>query len=73
MDDRRRRFEAVVLPHLDAAYRLARWLSRSSSDADDIAQESNLARVSEALTPSPRVRCESVVTDDREKLPFDGS
>jgi RNA polymerase sigma factor (sigma-70 family) len=42
MDDRRRRFEAVVLPHLDAAYRFARWLSRSPDDADDIAQEAIL-------------------------------
>jgi RNA polymerase sigma factor (sigma-70 family) len=42
MDDRRRRFEAVVLPHLDAAYRYARWLSRSPDDADDIAQEAIL-------------------------------
>ena len=35
MDDRRRRFEAQALPHLDAAYNLARWLSRSPADADD--------------------------------------
>ena len=41
MDDRRRRFEALVLPHLDAAYRFARWLSRSG-DADDIVQEAIL-------------------------------
>jgi len=39
MDDKRRRFEALVLPHLDAAYRLARWLCRSPGDADDIVQE----------------------------------
>jgi len=39
MDDKRSRFEARVLPHLDAAHRLARWLSRSPSDADDIVQE----------------------------------
>ena len=39
MDDKRSRFEALVLPHLDAAHRLARWLSRSPSDADDIVQE----------------------------------
>jgi RNA polymerase sigma-70 factor (ECF subfamily) len=38
MDDRRRRFEAQALPHLDAAYNLARWLSRSPADADDIVQ-----------------------------------
>src|ERR1700687_6122941 len=42
MDDRRHRFEALVLPHLDAAYRFARWLSRSPGDADDIAQEAIL-------------------------------
>lgn len=42
MDERRRRFDAEVLPHLDAAYRFARWLSRSSSDADDVAQEAIL-------------------------------
>ena len=39
MDDKRSRFEALVLPHLDAAHRLARWLCRSPGDADDIVQE----------------------------------
>ena len=39
MDDKRTRFEALVLPHLDSAHRLARWLSRSPGDADDIVQE----------------------------------
>jgi RNA polymerase sigma-70 factor, ECF subfamily len=39
MDDKRSRFEALVLPHLDAAHRLARWLSRSPGDADDVVQE----------------------------------
>jgi len=42
MDDRRQCFEALVLPHLDAAYRFARWLSRSPGDADDVVQEAVL-------------------------------
>lgn len=38
----RLRFEQLVLPHLDAAFNLARWLMRSRSDAEDVAQESML-------------------------------
>jgi len=30
------------MPHLDAAYRFARWLARSGADADDIVQEALL-------------------------------
>ena len=41
-NDRRERFEMLALPHLDAAYNLARWLSRSKTDADDIVQEAML-------------------------------
>lgn len=38
-DDRRRgRFEAAVLPHLGAAYNLARWLARHDDDAEDVVQ-----------------------------------
>ena len=36
------RFEQVVMPHLDAAYNLARWLVRNSHDAEDIVQEAYL-------------------------------
>lgn len=36
------RFEAVVLPHLDAAYNLARWLTRDDHDAADVVQEATL-------------------------------
>jgi len=35
-------FEQVVLPHLDAAYNLARWLVRNSHDAEDVVQEAYL-------------------------------
>lgn len=35
-------FEQVVLPHLDAAYNLARWLVRNTHDAEDVVQEAYL-------------------------------
>jgi len=35
-------FEDVVLPHLDAAYRLARWLVASEHDAEDVVQDACL-------------------------------
>jgi RNA polymerase sigma-70 factor (ECF subfamily) len=38
----RERFEQAVLPHLDAAYNLARWLTRNEQDAQDVTQESFL-------------------------------
>ncbi len=38
----RQRFEALLLPHLDAAHNLARWLVRSDADAEDLAQEAML-------------------------------
>ena len=35
-------FDDVVLPHLDAAHRLARWLMRNEHDAEDVVQEASL-------------------------------
>jgi RNA polymerase sigma-70 factor (ECF subfamily) len=35
-------FEAAVLPHLGAAYNLARWLTRNDHDAEDVTQEAYL-------------------------------
>jgi len=35
-------FEQTVLPHLNAAYNLARWLTRNDHDAEDITQEAYL-------------------------------
>ena len=38
----RERFETLLLPHVDAAFNLARWLLRGRSDAEDVAQEALL-------------------------------
>src|SRR5579863_6531613 len=37
--------DQVVLPHLDAAYNLARWLVRNPQDAEDVVQEACLRAV----------------------------
>jgi RNA polymerase sigma-70 factor (ECF subfamily) len=39
---KRAQFERVVLPHLNAAYNLARWLTRNDHDAQDVLQESSM-------------------------------
>lgn len=38
----RERFEQLVMPHLGAAFNLARWLLRSRADSEDVAQEAML-------------------------------
>jgi RNA polymerase sigma-70 factor (ECF subfamily) len=45
-------FEAVVLPHLDAAHNLARWLMRDATAAEDVLQEAMVR----ALTYFPSFR-----------------
>ncbi|HWA42748.1 MAG TPA: sigma-70 family RNA polymerase sigma factor [Hypericibacter adhaerens] len=44
-DDKVSRIEALVLPHLDAAYNLVRWLAHSEQDAADIVHEAFLRAV----------------------------
>jgi RNA polymerase sigma-70 factor (ECF subfamily) len=36
------RFERAVLPHMNAAFNLARWLTRNDADAQDVVQEACL-------------------------------
>ena len=50
------RFRELVLPHLDAAYSLARYLARDATAAEDIAQEAMLRafRAFETLRGEPR-------------------
>lgn len=36
---RPRAFEETVLPHLDAAFNYARWLTRNDADAEDVVQD----------------------------------
>jgi RNA polymerase sigma-70 factor (ECF subfamily) len=40
--DANARFANVVLPHLDDAYALARWLTRNRADAEDVVQDACL-------------------------------
>jgi RNA polymerase sigma-70 factor (ECF subfamily) len=38
-DENWRRFERLAMPHLDAAYNLARWMTHNDHDAQDVVQD----------------------------------
>src|SRR6202048_1818362 len=53
----RRRFNEMVLPHLDDAYGLARWLTGNQTDAEDVVQDAcmrALASLETAIIERPR-------------------
>jgi RNA polymerase sigma-70 factor (ECF subfamily) len=53
----RRRFAEMVLPHLDDAYGLARWLTGNGADAEDVVQDAclrALASLDTAVVDRPR-------------------
>jgi RNA polymerase sigma factor (sigma-70 family) len=56
-DAARRRFNEMVLPHLDDAYGLARWLTGNRTDAEDVVQDAcirALASLETAVVERPR-------------------
>ena len=56
-DFARRRFNEMVLPHLDDAYGLARWLTANRTDAEDVVQDAcmrALASLETAVVERPR-------------------
>ncbi len=56
-DATRKRFAEMVLPHLDDAYGLARWLMGNRTDAEDVVQDAcmrALASVDSTMIERPR-------------------
>ena len=56
MIERHERFKQSVLPHLGAAFNLARWLTRNDHDAEDVLQEAMMRayRYFDSLRGEPR-------------------
>lgn len=50
----RRLFAEIVLPHLDDAYGLARWLTGNASDADDVVQDACMKALAALKTAGVR-------------------
>lgn len=63
-DFARRRFVEMVLPHLDEAYRLARWLTGNGTDAEDVVQDAclkALASLDATIVGHPRAWVMTIV------------
>ena len=59
-----RLFEETVLPHLDAAFNYARWLTRNDAEAEDVVQDA-CVRAMRYLLVAARRRCARVAVRDR--------
>jgi len=57
------RFEQFVLPHVDAAFNLARWLLRERNDAEDVTQDA-LLRAKPFLLEFSRFRCPRITHEN---------
>jgi RNA polymerase sigma-70 factor (ECF subfamily) len=57
-----RSFEEVVLPHLDAAFNYARWLTKNEADAEDVVQDASLRAL--RFFSSLRGECSRVAAHD---------
>ena len=62
-----RAFEETVLPHLDAAFNYARWLTRNDAEAEDVVQD---ACVRAALEQLPADFREVIVLREIEGLSY---
>jgi hypothetical protein len=64
------RFEDVVLPHLHAAYNLARWLTRNDQDAEDVMQEAYVRAWKFSHSPGFSGRRSASEGEGRSRLDF---
>ena len=66
-EDDRRRFEELFLPHLDAAYNLARWIVQHDQDARDVVQNAYVRAFKGFQHFSGGGEKQSLVSDDCSK------
>ncbi|HEY4042520.1 MAG TPA: sigma factor, partial [Rhodopila sp.] len=52
-----RRFELLAMPHLGAAFNLARWLTGNTADAEDVVQDAYLRALLHSLWNLDGVAC----------------
>jgi len=67
---RREIFEEIMLPHLDAAHNLARWLTRNDQDAEDLVQEAYLSVLQGCIEALPTEFREVLVLRELEEMSY---